>query len=241
MNDTPITVVAVDDHPLIREAIHSLLASRNDMQLVGEGWVGEHVFQLVEKHRPDVLILDVGMPDSETSQADERFSALPTVEKLNSAYPDTAVIFLTQYAYQSLSQGAMALGVRGYLLKSDNLSLKLPGAIEAVHRGGAYFSKEVSQLLFQSSKGLNSKPVLSNRQKEIVLAIAQNPDASYQQIANELSITESTVKGHLNKVFKALEVANITACILACMQQRLIPFTIDELGCINFGSLEEVA
>lgn len=234
-----ITVVSIDDHPLIRTAIRSLLESQENIQLVAEGSVGEHVLPLVEKQKPDVLILDLAMPQTEKNQSGERFSVLQTVAQLNQNYPETAVIFLTQYASQSMSQQAVSLGVRGYLLKSDDLSLNLPGAIEAVYRGGVYFSKEISDMLFQSIHKSDPSPVLSERQKEIILAIAQTPDATYRQLAVELSISESTIKGHLNGAFKALDVTNITACIITCMQRGLIPFKIDEAGRIHFGSMAE--
>lgn len=232
----PITVVSIDDHPLIRTAIRSLLDSQEDIQLVAEGAAGEHVLTLIEKHQPNVLILDLAMPQLEHDSSGDRFPVLQTVAQLNRDFPETAVIFLTQYASQSMSQQAISLGVRGYLLKSDDLSMNLPGAIEAVYRGGVYFSKEISQLLFQPVHQADASSILSERQKEIILAIAQTPDVTYQQIAYTLSITESTLKGHLNKAFKALDVTNITACIITCMQRCLIPFTIDELGRFRFGS-----
>lgn len=235
----PITVVTIDDHPLIRTAIRSLLESEENIQLIAEGSAGEHVLPLVEEHEPDVLILDLAMPQLEHDVSGERFPVLQTVEQLHGDFPETAVIFLTQYASQSMSQQAISLGVRGYLLKSDDLSMNLPGAIEAVHRGGVYFSKEISQMLFQPTQPSITESVLTKRQKEIILAIAQSPDATYRQLAAELSISESTFKGHLNLAFKAMDVTNITACIITCMQRGLIPFSIDELGRIQFGSVME--
>lgn len=234
-----ITVICVDDHPLIRSAVRSLLEPKDHIDLVAEGSVGAHVSQLVEKHRPDVLILDMGMPMTEEPKAEERFFPLPTVARLNREYPATAVIFLTQYASPVLIKSAIELGVRGYLLKSDNLSLHLPEAVEVVYRGGVYFSRQISDLLFKTDHHSPPSALLSTRQLEIILAIAKAPDITYQQLAYELSITESTLKGHLNKAFKALEVTNITACIITCMQLGLIPFMIDERGGIHFGSLLE--
>lgn len=143
-----ITVICVDDHPLIRSTVRSLLEPNDHINLVAEGSVGEHVLQLVEKHRPDVAILDMGMPMSEDSPAEVRFSPLPTVARLNTEYPATAVIFLTNDFSPLLVQSAIELGVRGYLLKSDNLYVHLSQAVEVVHRGGVYFSQEVSSLLF---------------------------------------------------------------------------------------------
>lgn len=235
----PITVVTIDDHPLIRTAIRSLLESEENIQLIAEGSAGEHVLPLVEEYEPDVLILDLAMPQLEHDVSGERFPVLQTVEQLHGDFPETAVIFLTQHASHSMSQQAISLGIRGYLLKSDDLSMNLPGAVEAVHRGGVYFSKEISKMLFQPIQPSATEPILTERQKEIILAIAQSPDATYRQLAAELSISESTFKGHLNIAFKALEVTNITACIITCMQRGLIPFSIDDLGQIRFGSVVE--
>ena len=235
-----ITVVSIDDHPLIRTAIRSLLESQENIRLVAEGSVGEHVLPLVAKHQPDVLVLDLAMPQTENNPSGERFPVLQTVAQLSQDFPQTAIIFLTQHASHSMSQQAISLGVRGYLLKSDDLSMNLPGAIEAVYRGGVYFSKEISRTLFHSVQQSAAEPTLSERQKEIILAIAQTPDATYRQLAKHLSISESTLKGHLTGAFKVLDVTNITACIITCMQRGLIPFTIDELGYIKFGSLTEM-
>jgi len=238
MNNKPITVITIDDHPLIREAIRNLLSGRNDMELVGEGWAGEHFLTLVEQYQPDVVILDLGMPQFAEGQRLERFAALPALVVLNKQFPQTAIIILSQYAMKSIIQEAIEVGVKGYLLKSDNLSLNLTGAIEAVHRGGVYFSQEISQLLFQQTTAGGGHNLLTERQKEIILAIARKPDASYSQIASELYISESTLKGHLYNAFKALNVTNITACIIHCMQQGFIPFVINERGQIEFGVLE---
>lgn len=238
MNNEAITVITIDDHPLIHEAVRSLLASRNDMKVVGEGMAGEHLLTLVEQHRPDVVILDLGMPQFADGQRQERFAALPALVTLNESFPQTAVIILSQYAMKSVIQEAIEVGVKGYLLKSDNLSLNLTGAIEAVHHGGVYFSQEISQILFQQTTTGGGHNLLTERQIEIILAIARNPNASYIQIASDLFISEGTLKGHLHNAFKALHVTNITACIIHCMQQGLIPFVINERGQIEFGVLE---
>lgn len=235
MSAKPITVISIDDHPLIREAIRGLLAARSDMELVGEGWAGEHLFPLMEQYRPDVLILDLRMPHYADNGSEERFAPLPALAQLQEAYPQTAVIIFSQYGHHSLIQSAVDNGVRGYLLKDDNLSLNLASAIEAVHNGGLYFSQAISQQLFQAGERQKAGERLSPRQLEAILAIAKAPDASYAQIADSLHITESTLKGHLNKAYKALDVTNITACIIRCVEYGLISFSFDEKGRIQFG------
>jgi DNA-binding NarL/FixJ family response regulator len=194
-----ITIVAIDDHPLIRQAIRSLVEERADMSLVGEGSAGEDVLALAEEHKPDVLLLDLSMPQH-AEQEGQRFQALPTISKLVKRCPETAVIILTQQYVPVLIGGAISRGVKGYLLKSDDLSLNLPGAIETVSKGGVYFSETISQKLFGNGK----------------------PDAAYIEHAGNLNITESGFKSHLGKAFKALGVTNVTAAMIRCMELGIL-------------------
>lgn len=231
-----IKVVSVDDHYLIHEAIRSLLADHQGIDLVGEGNVGEQIFPLVERHRPDVLILDLIMPRLVGGNPEiDAFMPAPTLVKLRQDHPETAVIILSQYLNQHIVQSAIQHGVRGYLLKSDNLSLNLPDAIKEVNRGGVFFSLPVSQELFNPPQAPPDN-LLTARQREIILAIAKAPDTPYAEIADRLSISPRTLKGHLDNAYKALDVGNITACIIRCMQLGLIPFVQNGQG-IRFGDL----
>lgn len=212
------------------------MADRQDMELVAEGYVGDHLFPLVDEYQPNVLILDLMMPQHENGHPDNpRFSPLPALARLVEEYADIAVIILSQFLHQGIAQGAIQHGVRGYLLKSDNLSLNLPTAIEEVNRGGVFFSLEFSQELFKP-KVTPPEDLLTDRQRESILAIAKNPDLSYDQNADKLGISTRTLKGHLNNAYRALEVTNLTACIIRCMQLGLIPFSHNGTG-ITFGDL----
>jgi|GEM_PF-3244262 len=231
-----LKVVSIDDHYLIHEAVRSLLADDSDIELVGEGSAGEHIFPLLDKHRPDALILDLLMPRSAGGDPEtDSFMPVPALEKLRQEYPETAVIILSQYLNQRVVQSAIQHGVRGYLLKSDNLSLNLPEAIKEVSRGGVFFSIEVSRALFNRSQ-VPPDDLLTLRQRQIILAIAKSPNASYAELADRLSISRRTFKGHLDGAYKALEVGNVTACIIRCMQLGLIPFSQNGHG-IRFGDL----
>lgn len=231
-----IKVVSVDDHYLIHQAIRSLLADRNDIELVGEGSAGEQIFPLIEEHRPNVLILDLIMPQVVGGDPEvDAFLPTPTLVKLRQEYPETAVIILSQYLNRRIVQSAIQHGVRGYLLKSDNLTLNLPDAVKEVDRGGVFFSVAVSRELFNPPPS-PPEDLLTPRQREIILAIAKTPDTPYSEIADRLSISPRTLKGHLDSAYKALEVGNITACIIRCMQLGLIPFVENGEG-IQFGEL----
>jgi len=231
-----IRVVSVDDHYLIHEAIRSLLTDHENIELVGAGSAGDQIFPLVEKYAPDVLILDLIMPRLVGGNPEvDAFIPGPTLIKLREVYPETAVIILSQYLNRRIVQSAVQHGVRGYLLKSDNLSLNLPDAIKEVNRGGVFFSVAVSRELFNPPP-TPPEDLLTPRQREIILAIAKTPDMPYSEIADRLSISPRTLKGHLDSSYKALEVGNITACIIRCMELGLIPFVENGEG-IQFGEL----
>jgi len=233
-----INVVTIDDHHLIREAIRGMLNEAEHINVVGEGWVGDHLFELIDKYHPDVVLLDLMMPQVENGDSNEKFAPIQALKKLREEYPESAVILLSNYSSYTVIEGAIANGVRGYLLKSDQLSLNMADAIDAVHHGGVYFSQEISQQLFNPNGSKSNGIRLTDRQLEIVQAIAQNLDATHKQVAQSLHITESTLKGHLNNIFKILDVTNVTACIIRCMELGLLPFVVDERGRIEFGDFE---
>ncbi|MGR9000482.1 MAG: response regulator transcription factor [Gammaproteobacteria bacterium] len=221
------TIVAVDDHPLIRQAIRSLVADREDMVLVGEGSVGEHLFPLVAEHRPDVVLLDLNMPQFEARGGDGTpniFPALPMIARLHKEYPETAVIILSQHIIPSVVHEIVGRNgaIKGYLLKNDDLSLNLPEAVDLVNKGSVFFSEEIRQELLESPEK-TGKPLLTKRQIESIAVIAQMPNASYAHHAQVLGISESTLRNHLTAANKVLGVNNITAAILRCQELGIIP------------------
>ncbi|UCC53808.1 MAG: response regulator transcription factor [Anaerolineaceae bacterium] len=222
-----IKVVSIDDHPLIHEAIRSLLSRYEHIDHVGEGYVGDHVLPLVEKHDPDVIILDLIMPQSDVREGS--FTPLQLLSELRQQFQEVSVIILSQYLHRGIAQVAIEHGVKGYLLKSDNLSLNLPIAIEHIYKGGVYFSTAFSQEMF-SRRDPQQANLLTERQKEVILAVAKAPDLSYAQIAANLHLETRTVKGHLSNAYKVLGVTNITACIIRCMQIGIISLEVTETG-----------
>lgn len=216
-----IRVVAVDDTPLIRHAIHSLIAEQPAIDLVAEGSTGDDVLRLVEKHVPDVLLLDLSMPQNAEEPAEGRFRALPTIDRLNELYPHIKIIVLTSHYLSTLVRKAREKGISGYLLKDDDLSLHLPAAIQAVHKGSVYFSETITDRMFNGENRAAGAD-LTRRQIAVINAIYRSPDASYASLATELEIKEPTFKSHLAKAFAALGVTNKTAAVLKCLELGLI-------------------
>ncbi len=224
----PITVITLDDHHLVRQGIRSLLADKPDIKLVGEGSAGEHLLVLVQQHQPDVVLLDIGMPQKEavdtSAYPDNTFRVLPAIARLRNQYPDTHVIIVSQYQSQAIIEGAMELGVQGYLLKDDALSMQLANAIRAVYWGGLYFSPEIERQLTSGHSRNPQDAVLSSRQKEILQALANNPNLSYPQIAKRLGISEHTFNNHLRKIYERLEVSNKLEALLNALRIGLVSF-----------------
>lgn len=222
----PITVITLDDHYLVRQGIRSLLADKPDIKIVGEGSAGEHLPVLVQEHRPDVILLDIGMPQKEATALDDHldntFRVLPAIARLRNQHPAIQIVIVSQYESQAIIEGALDLGVRGYLLKDDALSLQLAEAIRTVSWGGLYFSPEIEKRLTRGGPRDSKDAVLTARQKEILQALANNPSLSHQQIAERLGISEHTLNNHLRKIYEQLEATNKLEALLNAMRMELI-------------------
>jgi DNA-binding NarL/FixJ family response regulator len=174
------------------------------------------------------------MPQSATNSNGEKFAVIEALARLKQEYPNTAIIILSQYATSTFINAAIENDVRSFLLKNDDLSLNLLDAIEAVVKGGTLFSREINTILFrQNQKGAEPK-LLTDRQIEIVLTRSRWPKKSSAQLAIELGIAESTLKTHLNRIFKALDVSSATECFIKSMQLGIIPFHLNDMGQVVF-------
>lgn len=212
-----ITVICVDDHLLIRQAVRSLLAERDDIVLVGEGGNGDAVLSLMAEHNPDILILDLSMPQSDDPDNDDNFRAMPVIEEVRRQWPDTGIIILTGSNVPAFLQAFVDRGVAGYILKSDDLSMDLVIAIQSISRGGVFFSESITQMFLRRDKE-NDSIKLTLRQVEMLTYIFRYPNSSNDARAAAFGIAKGTVRAHLTEAYKALGVNNVTAAILRCLE-----------------------
>lgn len=225
-----ITVVVVDDHRIIREGVRGVLEPQPDMQLVGEGWVGDHVEKLVREHRPKVLLLDLRMKQSEQPGSDRNsFKVLPTIKHILQIAPDLNIIILTAHLSLAQVEGAFEKGARGYLLKDDMESLSLPNAIRSVCAGRLLFSAKVKKVINTDGGRLTNDSPLTRRQQEIILTVSTNLDLPYSLHAETLEITEASLRNHLSNIFRELQVTNLASCIVRCMRLGILPRDLEEL------------
>lgn len=222
---TPIRVVVVDDHPLTRDGIRQQLERASAIvTIVGEGGAGEQVEPLVEKMRPDVLLLDLTMPWHEGEklwQAKELFEPVAAIERLQQQFPGTRILVVSQDLRQAVIERLANAGAAGYLLKDDALSANLVTAVRTVHNGGVCFSPDVTQYLMERRRGLGPEEVLSERQREILTFAILHANSDNAEIAEELSIAPTTYKWHLQNIREILGVRTHAAALLKGVQMGL--------------------
>jgi DNA-binding NarL/FixJ family response regulator len=200
---SPIRVVVVDDHVIVRNGLAQLLATVDDVELVGSAADGREALTLVEQLLPNVVLMDLSMPEMDGVEA----TGLITQE-----YPDVRVVVLSSFSEHQRVLSALEAGARGYVLKHADPE-QIIQAIRAVHVGGAPIDPQVARVLLdvRRSPGV-AKAALTEREEEVVRLVQAG--MANKQIARELGISERTVKAHLTKTFQSLGVSDRTQAAL---------------------------
>jgi two-component system, NarL family, response regulator DegU len=194
MTQNRIGIVIADDHMVLRESLTALLQSQPDFDVLGSAANGEEALQLVQQHKPQVLVLDLFMPES------DGFEVLRTLERGGSR---VASVVLTGSDSQNDYVQVVRLGARGLVLKADDPQ-KLFAAIRSVAEGDLAFSDEIAHTILDAM--VSDQPTvpssmarLSERERQISYMVARG--MRNRDIATELSISENTVKRHLQSIF----------------------------------------
>ena len=184
----PIKVLAVDDHPVVREGIGAILAREPDIALVAEAENGREAIECFRTHRPDVTLMDLQMP---------LVSGLDAMIEIREEFPSARVIVLTTYQGDIQALRAIKAGAAGYLLKTM-VRKELAGAIRSVHAGKRHIPAEIA-----SELGAHvADDALSPREIEVLRLVAMGN--SNKQIAGQLAIVEETVKAHISNILSKL-------------------------------------
>jgi DNA-binding NarL/FixJ family response regulator len=216
-----IRVVVVDDHHLTRAGIIGVIEQNSNIKVVGEGEAGDHIFELLELHEPDVLITDLQMPARANGSPDALFEPLTSLQIVNHRFPRTTVIIITQEDNIQTIQSLAEVSVDGYFLKSDNCNDFLASTIETVHRGGTYYSPEVKAII-KSAPPLKPPSTLTERHLQVLNTIVRSSTVTRAEQANCLHISESTLNKHITQIFSILKVKNMESCILKALRMRLV-------------------
>lgn len=217
MEREKISVMIVDDHPLFRQGVKLYLESITEIELLGEANSGEEVLALLEENSSvDVILMDLQMSGMNGEK---------TTEGICQRWPETRVLVLSSYGSWDKVHGVLKAGAAGYLLK-DAEPDELVIAIKAVHGGGTYFNKDVAATLLnqvKKKKELKSYDLiepLTDRELDVLKLIGQGLGNS--QIADELHVSQNTVKTHVANLLQKLEVNSRTQAALYAFQKGLI-------------------
>ena len=201
-----IRVLAVDDHPLLREGIAGLIADERDMILVAEAANGREAIQQFRAHHPDVTLMDLQMPE---------MNGIDALLAIRGEFPDARVIVLTTYAGDVQARRALQAGARAYLLK-NSLHTELLDTIRAVHAGRKNLSPEVSFDLAEHA----AEEALSPLEVRVLRLIAEGN--SNKEIAARLSVTEDSVKGHVRNILSKLGANDRTHAAMIGVKRGII-------------------
>ena len=203
---TRIRILAVDDHPLIREGIAVVIANQPDMQLVSEASSGREAVEKFRAARPDVTLMDLQMPD---------MSGIDAIIAIRSEDPAARIVVLTTYGGDVLATRALKAGAQAYVLKGL-VRKDLLDTIRAVHAGSKRISPDVAAQLANHLITSN----LSQREVEVLRLAASGH--SNKRIAGSLSITEDTAKGHMKSILGKLGAADRTHAVTLGLRRGII-------------------
>jgi len=208
----PIRVMLVDDHMMVRRGLATFLKVFDDLQLAGEAESGEAAIHLCAEILPDVILMDMSMPDMDGATA---------TRAIRQQFPGVQVIALTSFKEGKLIKNALEAGAIGYLLK-DVSADDLVWAIRAAHAGRATLSPEAAQALVETA---NQPPApgldLTEREREVLALMIKG--LNNIQIAGRLTVSSSTIKSHVSSILSKLGVANRTEAVTLALRNHIIP------------------
>ncbi len=209
-----IRVMIADDHSLIREGLKQLLEFDGSIEVVGEAANGVECLENLEKYDPEVLLLDINMPE---------MNGIEVLKKLKENQSTVKVLILTVHNELEYLMNAVEIGVEGYIMK-DSESTELKNAIRAVHDGENYIQSSLIPALNNQlmNRDLDKDKVasLTNRELEVLVQVANG--MFNKEIATNLNISERTVKNHISNIFKKIDVSDRTQAAVFAIKNNII-------------------
>jgi len=206
-----IRLFVVDDHPIVRQGLVGVLEDEADLEVVGAYSTAREALAHVQRLQPDVVLLDLEMPE---------LDGVAAIPLLLAERADLAVLVFTAYDTEERVLGAIRAGARGYLLKGASAE-EIARAVRLVNAGGSYLEPRVAaQVMAQVATPRRASLALSDREREVLHLVAEGLPT--KQIARSLSITERTVKFHVNSIFHKLGAENRAQAVALAAQRGLL-------------------
>jgi DNA-binding NarL/FixJ family response regulator len=201
-----IRILSVDDHPLLRGGIAALIGIQTDMELVAEACNGLEALEQFRRHRPDITLMDLQMPE---------MSGIDAISAIRGEFPEARIIILTTHAGDVQVSRALKAGARAYLLKGS-LRNELLETIRAVHAG----QKRVSSQVAAEIAAHSTDQALTPREVDVLRLVAKGK--ANKEIAAQLSLTEETVKTHIRNILGKLEANDRTHAVAIGIKRGII-------------------
>lgn len=209
----PISIIIVDDHSMIREGLKQLLELDGDIKVIGEAGDGKECLELLSKVNPDVILLDINMPN---------MNGLQVLDKIKRGNKEIKVLILTIHNEIEYLAKAVEIGVNGYVLKDSN-SMILKTAITTVYHGDTYIQPSLTPLLkekLEISIRRKKESLLTKRELQILELLGEG--LCNKEIAERLFISEKTVKNHVSSIFKKIAVTDRTQAVVYAIKNNII-------------------
>jgi len=209
-----IDILVVDDHPIVREGLVAILEAQQDFNVIAEGNDGAEAIALYDRLKPDVVLIDLQMPNVDGVQA---------IQQIREGDPEAKIVVLTAYDTDERILQAVQAGARGYLLKGAPRD-EIFRAIRVVHMGGSLLEPAVAGKLLSHVGGImrgeSREEELTSRELDVLKLMARG--LRNKEIAAELFITERTVKFHANSIYQKLDVSGRTEAVSRAIQRGLV-------------------
>ena len=213
----PFRILIADDHEVVRDGVRALLEKQTDMAVVGEAADGREAAELAEDLHPDVIVMDVGMPN---------LNGIDATRRILAAHPQIGVVMLSMHQDESYVLRSLKAGAKGYLLK-ESLRSDILEAIRAVSQGRSFLTRKISRMMQEDyiqemeQRGLeDSYELLTGREREVLqLAAEGKPN---KEIAGALSISLTTVETHRTHILQKLGLHSVPELILYAVRKGII-------------------